>query len=141
MENSVENKFCEIYDKIVPASGMADTVIGEIFRAVGRLGYRNWNDGDYFFEGYGCETCGSSATFLKNFPKYRKTIYEMEDSYRSEYENGLDKLYAQAVSDYEAGKYSEKNTEDSREYQSDYIDDSEEEDDYDDYLYDEEEDD
>ena len=136
----IETKFDEIYKKIVPASGMADTVIGEIFRAVGRLGYRNWNDGDYFYEGYGCETCGSSATFLKGFPEYRETIYEMENSKRSEYENGLDKLYAQAVADFEAGKYSDENQVDSRECQSDYFDDSEEEDDCDDYLYDEEED-
>lgn len=125
MESVFENKFNGIYEKIVPMTGTADTVIGEIFRAVGRIAYRNWNDGDYFFEGYGCETCGSSATYLKKFTGYRKTIFEMENSYRSEYENGLDKLYAQAVSDYEAGKYSEKNTEDSREYQSDYVDDSE----------------
>lgn len=134
----IETKFNEIYEKIVPASGMADTVIGEIFRAIGRLGYRKWNDGDYFYEGYGCETCGSSATFLKGFAEYRKTIYEMENGYRSEYENGLDKLYAQAVVDFEAGKYGDENQVDSRECQSDYFDYSEDEDGYFEDLYSEE---
>ena len=139
--DEIEKKFDKFFYKLVPASGKADTVMGEIVRAISRLGYRNYNDGDYFFEGYGCETCGSSATYLKKFPEYRKTIEEMEDSLRSEYENGLDKLYAQAVSDCEAGKYCEENTEDSREYQSDYFDDNEEEYDYYDYAYGEEEDD
>lgn len=130
MTNTVEEKFDEIFDKIVPKSGMANTVIGEIFRAVARIGYRKYNDGDRFYEGYGCETCGSSATFLLDFPEYWKIITEMvwNDDYT--YDDNVDRLYRQAVYDYEAGKYNEENHTDSRTIDSLYADDSEDEDDF-----------
>ena len=43
---------------------MCETVGGEIIRAINRLGYRWWNDGDKFFVGYGVETCGSDALLI-----------------------------------------------------------------------------
>lgn len=129
MTNTVEEKFDEIFKKIVPESGMANTVIGEIFRAVGRLGYRNFNDGDYFYQGYGCETCGSSATFLLDFPEYQEIICGMEWAAGSAYEDGLDKLYEQAICDYEAGKYDEENHTDSRTFRSAYKDNCDDEED------------
>lgn len=51
-------------DTLVPPSGPADTVAGEITRAMMRLLYRDWNDGDRFFSGYGWETCMPSAAYL-----------------------------------------------------------------------------
>ena len=130
MTNTVEEKFDEIFKKIVPESGMANTVIGEIFRAVARIGYRKYNDGDRFYEGYGCETCGSSATFLLDFPEYHEIICGMELSDDYTYDDDVDKLYMQAVRDYEAGKYNEENHTDSRTIDSLYADDSEDEEDY-----------
>lgn len=62
-----EKKIDELIDKYVPASGMADTVGGEILRAFARLYYRCYNDGDVPYEGYGNETCNSSYRFLKEF--------------------------------------------------------------------------
>ncbi len=56
--------FDEWFDYLVPSEGKANTVAGEIYRALARIIYRDWNDGDKFYEGYGRETCGSSATYL-----------------------------------------------------------------------------
>ena len=37
---------------------------GEIVRAVTRIAYRNWNDGDHVGVGYGKETCNPAARYL-----------------------------------------------------------------------------
>ena len=52
------------FNYLVPAKGNADTVAGEIVRAMMRLLYRDYNDGDVFYEGYGFETCGPAASFI-----------------------------------------------------------------------------
>ena len=49
---------------IVPGSGKADTKAGEIIRAMMRVIYRYYNDGDKFFEGYGLETAAPSVAYL-----------------------------------------------------------------------------
>ena len=59
-----EKRINELFDELVPASGKADTVAGEIIRAVRRLGYRNYNDGDHIGVGYGNETCNAAARYL-----------------------------------------------------------------------------
>lgn len=48
----------------VPDSGKADTIGGEIARAMNRILYRSWNDGDMFYEGDGIGTCLSSVAYL-----------------------------------------------------------------------------
>lgn len=63
--NSKAGKTVDYYfEKMVPAIGKAKTINGEIIRAVTRIGYRWYNDGDKFFEGYGCETAGPALAFL-----------------------------------------------------------------------------
>lgn len=66
VENSdgTEDKLSVLFDLLVPSRGKADTVAGEIVRAINRIVYRYWNDGDLFYKGYGEETCGSSASYL-----------------------------------------------------------------------------
>lgn len=54
----------DLFSALVPPSGKADTVAGEILRALHKVGYRYYNDGDHYFEGYGLETCGSNAVYL-----------------------------------------------------------------------------
>ncbi len=49
---------------LVPDEGKAETVAGEIIRAMMRIMYRDYNDGDVFYSGYGVETCGSPAAYL-----------------------------------------------------------------------------
>lgn len=61
----VEAELSRLFDELVPLSGKADTVAGEIVRAISRIGYRYYNDGDRIGVGYGKETCNSAARYLK----------------------------------------------------------------------------
>ena len=54
-----------IFNAFVPSSGKADTLAGELARAMMKILYRDWNDGDLFYTGYGIESsCGSAAAYL-----------------------------------------------------------------------------
>lgn len=55
-----------LHSDVVPNEGKAESLGGELVRAIVRIIYRDRNDGDKFFQGYGLETCGSSAMFLYN---------------------------------------------------------------------------
>lgn len=61
---TAEQKINALFSELVPVSGKADTVAGEIVRAVSRIGYRNYNDGDHIGVGYGKETCNPAARYL-----------------------------------------------------------------------------
>ena len=52
------------FELLVPSSGPAETVAGELVRAMMRILYRDYNDGDLFYEGYGMETCGDAVAYL-----------------------------------------------------------------------------
>lgn len=64
LSNELEMKNEELFDRLVPESGAADTVAGELVRAVNRIVYRNWNDGDHIGVGYGNETCNPAARYI-----------------------------------------------------------------------------
>ena len=59
-----KERFNSLFEELVPTSGKADSLAGEIARAVGRIGYRFYNDGDQIGIGYGKETCNPAARFL-----------------------------------------------------------------------------
>lgn len=61
---STEDKLNELFRELVPYEGKADTVAGEIVRAISRIGYRFYNDGDQIGVGYGKETCNPAARYL-----------------------------------------------------------------------------
>ena len=61
---ALEQRINALFEELVPASGKADTVAGEIIRAVSRITYRNYNDGDHVGVGYGNETCNPAARYL-----------------------------------------------------------------------------
>ena len=61
---TTEKKLGELFEELVPASGKAPTVAGEIVRAINRISSRNWNDGDHIGVGYGRETCNPAARYL-----------------------------------------------------------------------------
>ena len=61
---TAEQKINALFSELVPVSGKADTVAGEIVRAVSRIAYRNYNDGDHIGVGYGRETCNPAARYL-----------------------------------------------------------------------------
>lgn len=60
-----ETRISELFKELVPASGKADTLAGEIIRATSRIGYRRYNDGDKIGVDYGNETCNAPARFLQ----------------------------------------------------------------------------
>jgi hypothetical protein len=64
-EDETDTELEKLFKKLVPDNGAAETIEGEMVRAIMRLQYRYLNDGDYYFRGYGKETAGPSATYLK----------------------------------------------------------------------------
>ena len=65
------------FDQLVPGSGMCDTVEGEMLRAINKIIYRHYNDGDYFFQGYGCETAGPAHAYLITESPLAKQLNEI----------------------------------------------------------------
>ena len=43
---TAREKISTLFDELVPVSGKADTVTGEIIRAISRIVYRNYDDGE-----------------------------------------------------------------------------------------------
>lgn len=84
--------FEDWFDILVPRSGEAPTVAGEIVRAVNRLAYRYFNDGDKFYEGYGRETCGSSAAYLYEIEPFYELLTDMVDMNGDAYEQATNQL-------------------------------------------------
>ena len=64
MREDLKVRINEKFERLVPTTGKADTVAGEIVRAMCRIGYRWYNDGDMIGQGYGKETCNPAARFL-----------------------------------------------------------------------------
>lgn len=92
-----------LFDTLVPREGKAATVAGEIVRAMMRILYRDFNDGDKFYEGYGLESAGPSAAYLMslddldvhdNFVEIAEDAmkYEPEYNYDDEYTAALNKI-------------------------------------------------
>ena len=138
-----------LYDKLVPGSGNSDFIEGEMLRAINRIIYRYYNDGDFFYKGYGAETAGPAHSFLTNS---REIPFELQTTLTSTFnkaidapEDGYERLLnfaLEKVLDYiesKDGNYTESN-EDMFNYESEFEDEEDYEDDYDDY-YDEEDDD
>lgn len=123
---SSEDKMQTLFDLLVPGSGQAETKAGELIRAMMRIQYRDWNDGDVFYEGYGLETAGPSAEYLM------KELPELEQDFLNILENGLtDENYTNAL-DAIANKvvdhiinnpelFYEPNEDDSRDWSTEYL--------------------
>ena len=99
---TAEQRINALFEELVPVSGKAATVAGEIIRAISRIGYRNCNDGDHIGVGYGNETCNPAGRYLdqKCSPEVGSAVYAIwgiEDD--EQYDRGLEKL-EQAVIDY-----------------------------------------
>lgn len=90
-----------IFDEYVPRSGTAKNLGGEYARAMMKIIYRWYNDGDKFYEGYGLETCGNAAQFLFNgIPGADQIMYDIAEAQGDEdewYERGLTALAALVV--------------------------------------------
>ncbi len=91
-----------LFEELVPASGKAESLAGELVRAMARIGYRFYNDGDQVGIGYGRETCNPAARFLIH--KGNKEVSDLAASIwgiysEKAYEKLID-LLAGAVADY-----------------------------------------
>jgi hypothetical protein len=53
-----------LFQELVPVNGAADTVEGEVLRAINKICYRSFNDGDYYFAGYGVTAAGPAHAYL-----------------------------------------------------------------------------
>lgn len=61
----IEDRVQALFDRLVPESGSAGTVAGELARAMMKVFYRDYNDGDVFYQGYGLETCAPAMEYIK----------------------------------------------------------------------------
>ena len=52
MNKALMNRVNTRFEELVPLEGKADTLAGEIVRAISRIGYRFYNDGDQVGVGY-----------------------------------------------------------------------------------------
>ena len=65
MTEAEKKEWAAMEERLMPPSGKAETVAGEIIRAADRIHYRWWNDGDKINVGYGKETCNGTARYLE----------------------------------------------------------------------------
>lgn len=102
-DSGLQKRYDTLYEKLVPFEGKCDTVEGETLRAFSRIGYRFFNDGDKFFEGYGCETAGPAHAYLVDVSpvasKVRGMLLNSVGCGDSEYEKLINSL-AQVVVEY-----------------------------------------
>ena len=132
----LEKRNESLYDKLVPGMGKADTQEGEMLRAINRIIYRYYNDGDEYFRGYGTETVGPAHSFLVNANTGVRSAMEKIFGDGTNYEETIQDALEHILSHIEAkqGKYT-PNTEDMFSYEAEF----EDEEDYEDDYYDEEE--
>lgn len=60
----MDERLDRYFQELVPAEGKAKTVAGEVVRALNKIAYRYYNDGDIIGVGYGKETCNPAARYL-----------------------------------------------------------------------------
>lgn len=127
-----EERINALFEELVPMSGAADTVAGEIIRATARIGYRWVNDGDQLGIGYGKETCNPAARYLaaKGDDAMARILSDMWGLYAEHlYEEKLDTLLG-AVLDF-IDQHPELKTMKNEEDMWDYRDEHEDVDTYD----------
>lgn len=109
MENYNEqliDELAKLFHDNVPNIGPADTRLGEIVRALNRIAYRLYNDGDMAGSGYGRETIDPCLAYLyKVYPGASRLIEElfMVDSCE-EYEEVLTELLEVFVEELKSNK-------------------------------------
>lgn len=97
-----EERLSKLFNELVPDMGKADSLAGELVRAINRIGYRFCNDGDMVNQGYGKETCNAPARFLMakgNHEIADLTVALWEIFSEDAYEKVMDTLEG-AVADY-----------------------------------------
>lgn len=80
-------------DTLVPSYGATGTIEGEILRAALRIHYRFYNDGDMFFERYGCETCGVPLAFLTDCYDIPKEVEKLACTFEENAKYEIEEVY------------------------------------------------
>ena len=141
-----------LFDKLVPSSGDSETVEGELIRAINRIIYRFYNDGDFFYKGYGIETAGGAHSFLINSKQipfdlqstltsiFNKAEGASEDGYERLIKFALEKVvdHVEATPEDEYTKLDRGMFDFEPEYEEDLYDEEEDDDYYDEYEDEEE---
>ena len=148
----LEKRSDAYFEKLVPGSGNAGTVEGEMLRAINRIIYRWYNDGDWFFKGYGVETAAPPMAFLRDSNDIphdiRVNLNRLEDEAvqndgnEKEYERILNVMLEIILNyiDSKKGEYTKSDV-DMWDFPPNYEEEAyDDEDDYDDYYDDEYED-
>lgn len=99
----LETRNGRLFDLLVPAMGETTSIEGETLRALNRVIYRFYNDGDVWWKGYGCETAGPAAAFLASrhtdmFPELWHGIRDSEGREDNAYIEPLIKALEHVVS-------------------------------------------
>jgi len=134
----LENRNEILYKKLVPDSGKSDTVEGEMLRAINRIIYRYYNDGDYYHTGYGTETAGPAHSYLINSENpLAGKLNSIFDGYsiNKDYERMIVKAFELIlgyIEQQESTGNLQPNDEDMFEYESEFMDEEEDEE-WDDY--------
>lgn len=102
MNQAIQERVNTLFRELVPFEGKAESLAGEIIRAISRIGYRFYNDGDHLGIGYGKETCNPAGRFLaaQTNEAIASMVWALWGVYRRDsYEQLLEKL-AEMVCDY-----------------------------------------
>ena len=99
----IDNKrFKELTAEHMKPAGKSDTVRGELIRAVNRIGYRFYNDGDYLGIGYGNETCNAAGRYIGKHGNE-----EMVDCLAQLWDEGIHDSYYPTMPDFKYEKWLE----------------------------------
>lgn len=125
---SITDQLQVYFDELVPAQGKADTVAGELVRAMMRILYRDYNDGDLFYSGYGKETCGGSVVYLMDKVEDLERPFSniVENQYEDQYYTTELEDAAYILIEYlnnHPELFTQKNEEDSRNVDENRLDD------------------
>ena len=136
----LEDRNEPLYNKLVPGDGDAETVEGEMLRAINRIIYRYYNDGDEYFRGYGTETAGPAHSFLVNANHPLKSAMIKVFKEGTDYEQTIKDALVIILDHIESkqGKYTKNTLGGIFDYEPEFED---EEDEYDDYYDDDDDDD
>lgn len=139
MNQAIQERVNTLFRELVPLEGKAESLAGEIIRAISRIGYRFYNDGDHLGIGYGKETCNPAGRFLaaQTNEAIASMVWALWGVYRRDsYEQLLEKL-AEMVCDYvdEHPELKGQTTPDMWSYADKHEDVDDSDDDDDDFLF------
>jgi len=136
-KEDVEKRSEILFEKLVPSSGPAETREGEMLRAINKIVYRYYNDGDHFDKGYGCETTGPAHAFLVSIDtpirtKLKEIFARAENTNDDNYEAITDEALEVVVSYIEECNEYTPNSVDMYEYDALFEDEEDEDEEYED---------